>query len=51
MPLLDSKKFFFEGSVRSTLRSDKFSTDVALLGQENQSDVTTHFQAGLGYKL
>lgn len=51
MPLLSSKNFFFEGLVKSTLRSDKFSTEVALLGQENQSDVTTHFQAGFGYFL
>lgn len=51
MPLLDSNRFFFEGLVRSTLRSDKFSGEIALLGQENQSDVTTHFHAGIGYKL
>jgi hypothetical protein len=51
MPLFNSTNFFFEGLVRSTLRSDKFSGDVALLGQENQSDVTTHFHAGVGYKL
>ncbi len=51
MPLLNSNSFFFEGLVRSTLRTDKFSTDIALLGQENQSDVTTHFHAGIGYKL
>jgi hypothetical protein len=51
MPLISSKNFFFEGLVRSTLRTDKFSPEVALLGQENQSDVTTHFHAGVGYKL
>jgi len=51
MPLLNSNSFFFEGLARSTLRTDKFSSDVALLGQENQSDVTTHFHAGIGYKL
>jgi len=51
LPLNASKRFVFEGCVGNTLRSDKFSEDVAYSGQQQQTDIVTFFQAGFGYIL
>lgn len=51
IPLIASKKLMFEGLVGNTYRSDKYSPEVANVGQEQQKDVLTFFQAGFGYFL
>ena len=51
LPLTESRRFVFEGLVGNTYRSDKYSPEVANIGQEQQKDVITFFQAGLGYIL
>jgi hypothetical protein len=51
LPLTNSRRFFFEGAVGNTFRSDKYSEEIANVGQEQQKDVVTFFQAGFGYIL
>ena len=51
IPLISSKRLVFEGLVGNTMRSDKYSDTIAYTGQEQQKDVVTFFQAGLGYIL
>lgn len=51
LPLLSSGRLVFEGMVGNSYRSDKYSEDVAYTGQEQQKDVATFFQLGLGYIL
>jgi len=51
LPLTESRRFVFEGLVGNTYRSDKYSPEVANIGQEQQKDVMTFFQAGFGYIL
>ena len=51
LPLTESRRFVFEGLVGNTYRSDKYSPEVANIGQEQQKDVITFFQAGFGYIL
>lgn len=51
LPLIASKRFVFEGCVGNSLRTDKYSEEVAYAGQSQQKDIVTFFQAGFGYIL
>jgi|GEM_PF-671731 len=51
LPLTSSRRFVFEGLVGNTFRTDKYSEEIANIGQEQQKDIVTFFQAGFGYIL
>jgi hypothetical protein len=51
LPLTSSRRFVFEGLVGNTIRTDKYSEEIANVGQEIQKDIMTFFQAGFGYIL